>query len=530
MNYSPRWYQTAALDAIKNYFAGDGAGHPLIELPTASGKSLVQAMIAGWIITDYPDCRILFLTHQQELIKQNFHELIANLGTLVDAGIYSAGLNSRDTKNQIIFAGIQSVHRRAKELGDFNLIIVDECHLIPHKGEGMYRRFLEDQAHFTKIIGLTATPYRLDSGLLTTGKGAIFDDIIFRAPIRRLIDEGFLCPLVGKSGVVRADVNGVHKRGGEYIESELSLRCLDVVHEACQEMLSLTAERNHVLIFCASIAHANKVAEVVEAFGQPCGVVHSQVECQDTIRQFRDGQIKYIANVDMLTTGFNARHIDSIVMLRPTASPGLYYQMVGRGFRICEGKADCLVLDYAGNILMHGPVDKIEVQDKGIVDGQGIKTAPMKECPICKEPVFMAALKCPACGYAWPITEDEKHDGQAANVEPISKYKPPEEYAIVDVNYYYHVSKSGSPSMRVSYMIDEFTHFDEWVCIEHEGYAKQKAVRWLKDNLPPGHPIPDTIEDGLACREAYKKPSTIYVDCNSHFPKIISRVYDDQDY
>jgi DNA repair protein RadD len=136
MKIEPRYYQADALAALKNYFLSGKEGNPLIELPTAAGKSLVQTMIAEWILTDFPDCRILFLTHQQELIRQNFEELISNLG-FVDAGIYSAGLKSRQTNNKIIFAGIQSVYKKAELLGPFNLIIVDECDMIPHHAEGM---------------------------------------------------------------------------------------------------------------------------------------------------------------------------------------------------------------------------------------------------------------------------------------------------------------------------------------------------------------------------------------------------------
>jgi DNA repair protein RadD len=533
MLYEPYYYQQEAVDAIFNYFNLDDPGHPLVELPTASGKSLVQAMIADKILKDYPDCRLLFLTHQQQLIKQNFSELIDNLG-IVDAGIYSAGLHSRDTHNKIIFAGIQSVYKKAKELGEFNLIIIDESHLIPKKGFGTYRRFIEEMLHqapYCKIIGLTATPYRLDSGLLTQGEGKIFDEIIYRASLSRLIKEGYLCPLIGKSGIVRPDLTGVHKRGGEYIETELNKACDDsvIIQRAVTEFIELTKERNHVLIFCSGIAHAEHVKEEMERQGVSCEAIHSGLperEKERIIEGFIDGSIRYVTNCDMLTTGFNARHIDCIIMLRPTMSTGLYYQMCGRGLRKHESKTDCLILDYAGNILQHGPLDKIEVVDTGRKESQGVKTAPMKECPKCKVPVPIQTVKCPDCGFEWPVNVG--HGDTAIEATPLSKYQPPQEIILEpsDTSFYVH-EKEGRLSMRVMYSIGVLQSISEWVCIEHGGFAERKARAWLKAALPAGYPVPDSVEECLELTGVYKKPTSIFVDFNPRFPKIISRVFPD---
>jgi DNA repair protein RadD len=535
MKFEPRYYQRDAVAALFNYFENDDCGHPLIELPTAAGKSLVQAMIAEKIIKDYPDCRILFLTHQQELIKQNFNELLSNLG-MVDAGIYSAGLNCRDTDNKIIFAGIQSVYKRALELGCFNLIVVDESHLIPVKAMGTYRKFLDDmlkQAPYCKIIGLTATPYRLDSGLLTTGKDKIFDEVIYRVSVAKLIKEGYLCELIGKAGAVRPDTSGVHKRGGDYIESELNKACDDtvIIKKAVTEFLQLTEGRNHVLIFCVGIEHAEHVKEEMESQGAECEVVHSKLqkhEKEKTIEGFKNGNIRYLLNVDMLTTGFNARHIDCIIMLRPTLSTGLYYQMAGRGLRTHENKKNCLILDYAGNILTHGPIDKIEVIDKGTSDGMGVKTAPMKECPKCGTPVPIQTIKCIECGYEWPV--NLSHGDTAGEGEPISKYQPPMEIELSpsDTNYYVH-EKNGNFSMRVCYTTGVLQSVSEWICIEHGGFAEQKAREWLRNALPAGYPIPDNVEECMELTDVYKKPELIYVDFNSRFPRIISRIYPEKE-
>jgi DNA repair protein RadD len=531
MKFEPRYYQSEAVDAIFDYFETDDAGNPLVELPTGSGKSLVQTMIAEKILREFPECRILFLTHQQELIKQNFNELVSHLG-IVDAGIYSAGLNCRDTENTIIFGGIQSVYKRALELGCFNLIIVDECHLIPKKGLGTYRKFLDDmleQAPYCKVIGLTATPYRLDSGLLTAGDGKIFDEIIYRASLSRLIKEGYLCELTGKVGIVKPDLTGVKKRGGEYIETELNRVCDDdaIIRKAVEEFIQLTATRKHVLIFCAGINHANHVKEEMERQGVPCDTIHSGLpshERERVIRGFRDGSIRYVTNCDMLTTGFNARHIDCIVMLRPTASTGLYYQMCGRGLRTDDDKKDCLILDYAGNILAHGPLDKIEVITTGREAGLGVKTAPMKECPSCKNPVPIQTMKCPHCGFEWPV--NVSHGDQAHDIAPLSQYKPPAEIPLnpEDTSYYVH-EKEGRLSMKVSYSLGPLDSVSEWICIEHGGYAEAKAREWLRTALPSGYPTPDSVEECIMMKQYYKRPESIFVDYNQKYPRIVSRIY-----
>ncbi len=530
MKFSPRWYQKDALCAIFEYLTGDDAGNPLVCLPTGSGKSLLQAMIVDEMASRKPSARILFLTHQQELIRQNFNELIANMGAMIDAGIYSAGLDARDTDNKIIFAGIQSVYKKAEDLGKFNLIVVDEAHLIPKKGEGMYLTFLKNQATFTKIIGLTATPYRLDSGLLTEGPGNIFDEIIYDVSVKRLIDEGFLCRLIGKNGIVRPDVSGVHRRGKEFIENELAAVCDDsvLIRDAVAEMLTLTGNRNHVIIFCVGIQHAEHVRDEIERQGQECFCIHSKMpddEKEKIIKGFKSKKIKYVTNVDMLTTGFNARHIDCIVMMRPTLSAGLYYQMAGRGLRIDEGKDDCLILDYAGNILQHGPIDKIEIKTKGMASDRGVHTAPMKECPDCKEIIFAVSLTCPHCRHKFPVNNSPAHDAEASTESPLSEYKPPVEHEVLDVSYFTH-EKNNKISMRVVYHTGVMDSVSEWVCIEHGGFAEQKARQWLKSMLPPGYPVPDTVEECLDLKSEYKKPVTIFVDYNQKFPRIISKIFD----
>jgi DNA repair protein RadD len=213
---SLRPYQQAAIGAIYQYFA-ENHGHPLIVIPTAGGKSVVLASFIQGVLRQWPDQRILVVTHVRELIAQNHAEMMG-LWPDAPAGIYSAGLARRQIGARVLFAGIQSIHRRAYDVQQCDLVLIDEAHLIPRTSDTMYRRFLDTLSCINpdlKVIGFTATPYRLDSGLLSQGKGRLFTDIAYEVSIRDLIDQGYLCPLVSKMTNLTLDIGGVGSRGGE---------------------------------------------------------------------------------------------------------------------------------------------------------------------------------------------------------------------------------------------------------------------------------------------------------------------------
>jgi DNA repair protein RadD len=271
-----RPYQRAALDAIYAYFAA-ATGHPLVVIPTAGGKSLVAAAFIQEVLARWPDERIIILTHVRELISQNFAELI-RLWPEAPAGIYSAGLNRRDVQAQILFAGIQSVHRKAYAIQRADLVLVDESHLIPRQANTTYRRFLGDLTRINpqlKVIGLTATPYRLDSGMLHTGPDALFDDIAFEVSVRELIDEGYLAPLISKQTSTQLDVSGVGTRGGEFIAGQLEAAVDQdpITQAAIDEVVAYGHDRRSWLLFCAGVDHACHASEAVRARGVSCATI-----------------------------------------------------------------------------------------------------------------------------------------------------------------------------------------------------------------------------------------------------------------
>jgi hypothetical protein len=315
-----------------------------------SGKSIVIGSFVEEVLKAWPDQRILIVTHVRELIAQNHAEMIG-LWPGAPVGIYSAGLGKREAQARILFAGIQSIHRRAHEIGHTDLVLIDEAHLIPGNSSTMYRRFLDGLAHFNpalKVIGLTATPFRLDCGMLHEGKSALFTDIAYEAPVRELIDAGYLSPLVSKQPATRFDVSKVGTRAGDFIARDLAAAVdQDVITRAAvTEIIEHGQNRKSWLAFCSGVEHARHVAEEFGRRGITCRTIFGDTpkdERDAIIAAFKRGEIRALASMGVLTTGFNAPGVDLIALLRPTKSAGLYVQMVGRGTRLAPGKENCLV-------------------------------------------------------------------------------------------------------------------------------------------------------------------------------------------
>jgi len=521
-----REYQREAVNAIYQYFEKK-TGNPLIILPTASGKSFVMAAFIKEVLEAWPDQRIMVLTHVKELIQQNFIELTRHW-TLAPVGIYSAGLNRRETQAQVLFAGIQSVHNRAAELRSFDLILIDESHLVPRKSDTMYRRFLDDMFAINdkvKIIGLTATHYRLDSGLLTQGDSRIFTDIAYEVPVKHLINEGFLSPLVTKAPNTTLDVSGVHSRGGDFINSELqnAVDQAEINKAVVKEIIHYGRDRKSWLVFCTGIQHAYNVRDAL----RECNIVAETVtgetntmERDYILEGFKSGEIRALTNCDILTTGFNAPNTDLLAILRPTQSTGLYVQIAGRGMRIAPGKENCLVLDFAGNIERHGPIDKVQPGGhKGNGNGKG--EVPVRKCPKCRSVVYTGFAKCPDCGFEFPLPEVEINK-EASSERIISDERP--FWVEVDRICYRRHEKPGKPdSLRVDYYCG-LVVYSEWICLEHTGFAHRTARNWWSRH--GGDPTIVTVSQALGVAQHLKAPIQILVKEDGKFWRIMRHQFD----
>jgi len=366
----------------------------------------------------------------------------------------------------------------------------------------MYRTCLAEARAINpsvRLVGLTATPYRMSTGMIC-GPENLLNEVCYEVGVRELIAQGYLCPLRSKAGRQKADTSGLHLRGGEFIAGEVEalMDTGNLVQSACREIVEYARDRHAVLIFASGVQHARHVQKVLGQHGIECGFVCGDtlpVERAETLRRFRDGELKFLVNVNVLTTGFDAPNIDCVALLRPTASAGLYYQMVGRGFRLHPGKADCLVLDFGGNILRHGPVDDLRIKARGADDG----TPPAKECPNCNALIHAAYTTCPECGHEFPQQERETHDRQASTAGILSGQVEDTEYEVEDVVYSVHVKRGadeGHPrTMRVEYQVGWNHWQSEWVCLEHAGYARGKAEAWWRERS--NEPVPDSVDEAV---------------------------------
>jgi len=221
------------------------------------------------------------------------------------------------------------------------------------------------------------------------------------------------------------------------------------------------------------------------------------------LRSFRQGRLKYLVNVNVLTTGFDAPNIDCVALLRPTMSAGLYYQMVGRGFRLCEGKDDCLVLDYGQNVVRHGPVDMVAVtaEDRG---DREPGEAPGKECPECLALMAAGCRTCPACGYVFPPPVPQ-HESRASSAGVVSGEVSLEWLDVEFTSYETHMKRDWRPGMPLTMRVDYFVAGEswpkqEWVCFEHDGYARKKARAWWL-NHGGREPVPRDVEEAVGRAE-----------------------------
>ena len=475
-----REYQQRAINELYDWFRHN-SGHPCLVMPTGSGKSHIVAALCRDALQNWPETRVLMLTHVKELIEQNAEKMRAYWPN-APMGIYSASIGKRQLGEPITFAGIQSVRTKASLIGHVDLVIVDECHLINHKAEGSYRQLIDDLQQINpqlRVIGLTATPYRLGHGYITDGD-ALFSALLKPVYIEELIEKGFLARLHSKVTREKLDATGVARRGGEYVEKDLQAAVNTEAHNVAvvDEVIQLAGDRKAWLFFCAGVAHAYAIADELRQRGIAAECVTGKTpkpERERILSEYKTGKIRALTNANVLTTGFDYPDVDLIAMLRPTLSAGLYVQMAGRGLRPKSHTDHCLVLDFAGVVETHGPITAVHVPVKTESDNPG--DPPTKVCPQCDELVHAAAKTCPTCGFAFP--ERKGPDLRLRDDDILGL--DADEMTVTSWLWRKHTSRaSGKEMLAVSYygaLSDP--PITEYFPITHEGYAGQRAVKAL---------------------------------------------------
>lgn len=376
MEYKLRDYQEQASAAAVKFFddKANAKHNGILILPTGAGKSLVIADIASKI--DEP---LIVLQPNKEILEQNYNKLLSY--GIFDCSIYSASLNSKEIR-RITFATIGSVMNHLEDFNHFHKIIIDECHYVNSNG-GQYKEFIE-AVDGRQVIGLTATPYRLSQTIdpktinkrykkygsilkfLTRTRPRIFDQVLYHVQIKTLLDRGYLAKLrYFDLNAIDLDNVELNTTGADYDDRSLFDEfervgfysyTLNIVKRVMRPKDG--GRRNGIIVFTRFVEDAERLAEDLMGFCEVLSGTTPKKEREAILERFKNGDTEVIANVGILTTGFDHPALDTIILARPTMSLALYYQMIGRAIRPYEGK-DGWVIDLCGSISKFGKVEDL---------------------------------------------------------------------------------------------------------------------------------------------------------------------------
>ncbi len=520
-DFYPRDYQADSINAIVNSVINPNQHlNPVVSAPTGSGKTI----IGGWTIASLqslkPESRILVVTHVKELVRQNARTMQQIIEQPI--GIYSAGLRSETRKDpdlhwydghDVVCGSIGTIYNKTnKGLGKFDHIIVDEAHRVPDKVDTMYRTLLQDQGQIDgvyggpHVIGLSATPFRLGKGLIY-GPGELFTNLAHEIPIRLLIEEGHLTAPASVKSKTKIDFSSAKVRNGDFDSNDIERIFKDELDQIVDECIHHAGDRKKWILFASSIGQCEDFVAKLNDKGITSRSVHSMMERDvrdKNIKDFIDSEFKCLVNVSVLTEGFDCTDIDTVILARPTKSPGLYVQMCGRGLRLHEGKDDVMILDYGKNISRHGPIDAVRVKRPGPSNGK----VPYKLCKDrnvdgfeisgCGHENPMRVEHCEECGSPFAMAGGMKLMTQPELLQHVLS-TPMWMYVEKVDSEIYMKPTTGNKTVKLTYhCTDDFGNkcqAREWVAFESKR-AKFKVGQWWKRRNGI-EPVPKTVQEGL---------------------------------
>ncbi|HMN68317.1 MAG TPA: DEAD/DEAH box helicase [Bdellovibrionales bacterium] len=566
--FTLRPYQELAVRATLRHFRRERTP-AVVVLPTGAGKSLVIAELAR-----RARGRVLVLAHVRELVEQNFAKYQA-LG--LDAGIFSAGLDRKDSAGKTIFGSIQSVARAPGEFfADFSLVVIDECHRVAMEGETQYRQVLSkirDKNPECCVLGLTATPYRLGAGWIyecheprkiqRTRSERFFKKCIFELTMRQMIAEGYLTPpVLIDSPVACYDFSSLKLHGGRFNQAQIEQLLKDqkrITPVIIANIIEMSRERQGVMIFTASVAHAREIMRSLPPFVSALIVGETgSREREETIAAFKQKRLKFLVNVSVLTTGFDAPHVDVIAILRPTESDSLYQQIVGRGLRLSPGKTDCLILDYTGQdhdlyspqidqdkpssgaVIVDVPCPKcgainqfwgIQNEDgfveehfgrkcQGAADGRECGFLfRFKRCDQCGSENDIAARKCRSCAHA--LIDDDRKLKEAMALKDAHVMR------VDSMHFAKSRDKRGGDRLEVRYFDADANVLKEYYYLDSKERRQAFYLTFARMHLrvPEMNLDVHTVEDVLALADRYRAPMFVIARKKKHFWAVREKIF-----
>lgn len=570
-----RKYQQEAVDNALQYFRKK-RDPAVIVLPTGAGKSLVIAELAK-----IARGRVLVLAHVKELVEQNHSKFISYD---LEAGIYSAGLGLKDTDHKVIFGSIQSVANADSHFfKDFNLVVIDECHRVSLDNDSQYFSVIKKLKLNNPqicVLGLTATPYRLglgwiynfsSEGEIKTEEERFFRTCVFELPLSYMIKNKFLTvPVKVDIPVTSYDFSELTQKGKMYSTADIEeilkgQRKLTPL--IIKNVIDITEkyDRQGVMIFSSTVSHARDILSYLpEGEGE---IILGETELPERdrlIRSFKNKEFKYLVNVSVLTTGFDAPHVDVIAILRPTESVSLYQQIIGRGLRLDIGKKDCFVLDYTG---MGFDIYSPEVSEKkpneesvavevtcpqcgfdnhfwGRLNHEGeIEEHYGRKCkgglqnPDTFEVIACGFLfrskMCNKCGHENDICARQCSKCANILVDPEAKLKQarlsknahvlkPDSIELLS-----RQDKRGNEFLEIKYYDYDAQHLSEFYYLNNSTSVKKFEINFLRSHLklPENRPVITKVSEVLEKQHLFRMPSFVIARKQEKFWKITEKIF-----
>ena len=430
----PRYYQQESHDSAMTHVK-KSALPCVIELPTGAGKSVVVAMLADSLHQISKGKSVLCIVPSKELVEQNADKIRA-IGH--DVSLFSASAGEACLRNPLVVGTPVSIKNQIHRFGaKFCAVIIDECHKITPTVKAIVTAIHEQNPN-VRVIGLSATPYRMsvgyiygigvDNETIEECKEPYFSKLVYRLDAKELIEQGFLSqPVIGAIGQHYDTSELVLNKTGNYDSATVDKAFVGkgrLTADIVADVVAQSVERKGVMFFAATVQHAYEILESLPP--EKSAIVTGETPANErelTLLRFKNQALKYIVNVAVLTTGFDAPHVDVIAILRATESVALLQQIIGRGLRICDGKTDCLILDYAENIERHCPDGDVFNPQIGVIKGGGEKVPIKATCPTCnfnneftRRTDIDAESKVDDYGY---LLDLEGHRVMTANNEPM---------------------------------------------------------------------------------------------------------------
>lgn len=561
MRHQPRDYQEYAIAKPFEYFK-DHTGNPLMLMPTGSGKSHVVAGIVARALGWYPQTRIVMITESKELVAQNYAKL-KDVWPEAPVGIYCDGLDRKQLHYPVTFGTIQSLISVVETLGFIDFVIVDEAHGISENEDTQYRQFMSKLARSreqggnpnVKVVGLTATGFRMKQGMLTQGPNALFTDIIVDMTdldsYNWFFEQGYLVPPIPRPTGVKYDLRNVKIKGGEYDQKSMQEEVdTQKKNEAVVlELLNHGQNRHCGIVFASGVDHCVHLAEIFEYYGERVTWVASRgmssKQRDYNIQAYKEGEFKWMINNGILTTGFDHPPIDIMGIPRLILSPGLWGQMLGRGTRPLyemgfdlttrEGrlaaiqasqKHNCMVLDFGNNTSRLGQINALRVPKAAERKRDG--DAPIRICDACGCYCHASARTCWACGHEFPrYLKFDETSGTTALVAKLSMpaLTAPEYKEIpVDRVTFQRWKKPGkADSIKVTYHCG-FKEYSEWVLLDHEKWGGKARAWWRK--FSNSNEVPPSVDVALEQTDKLRTPRAIEVAVNMQYGDIRSHIFD----